>query len=600
MEKEGFLKEVEIKDKLGEGKYGSVYLLEKDNEKEAMKVIDILPKNKEQNLILGISNQKELEDKANKFIQEVKMLYLLKGETHIVNYIDHYIEKTEDKYTLYLEMEYLKSLNSQYPDNIETKQILKLLYDVLDALIICENNDIVHGDIKPDNIMVDDKGNHKLTDFGIAKVFNENIGINEYTDLYASPEVINERKYSKQSDIYSLGLMIYQLFNDGLLPFMKKDTKIIDREKLIQKRINEELDKPKGMDKEFFGFIQKALKNNPEERFDNAQEMKEELQQLEKGNHIPLVIVSIEAFLLKNAISNIFGMEKVGESIAKTEKKASMLKQTAVKAIAKKVIIAVATLSLGIGAAAMIQTNFGQGTPKTEMEMIIQDAHDDKEEFELLIQNMEENLTSRHYTLKRDSLNRPDYSHQGTEWKANNKINLQVIQCSSEAYIEWLITDRYVALLWCGPEYKAIYSYNDDLNDDWVKGNQLGINDSWYNIKSIESVEKKSPFIYTVVAKSVSDVYQTDENGKQIFENGKAVVEKNKTVYHVDDFTFNEQGYIVSHISYECDENGVKKENAEKYEWTYDHFNEEINENTILSEMESKQDYTLQEIIDNF
>ena len=298
MIREGFLKNVEIKKQLGKGHYGSVYLLEKNNEKEAMKVIDIFPKNAESNMILGISNQEELENITSQLMEEISILYSLKGDTHIVNYIDHYIEKSEEKYSLYLEMEFLQSLSTYYDDQMDSHQILTLCHDLLEGLVICENNQIIHGDIKPENIMVDDQGHHKLTDFGIAKIMNENNKVKGSTPVYASPEVIQEGKYTKQSDIYSLGLVIYQMFNDGLLPFMKKNDKKKNIEKSIQKRIDKDIPKPKGIDETFYAFLKKALAKKPEDRFQNAQDMKEQLIKLQEGKHIPEIVLSLSTIAM--------------------------------------------------------------------------------------------------------------------------------------------------------------------------------------------------------------------------------------------------------------------------------------------------------------
>lgn len=305
-----YMKQFQILETLGKGNFGTVYRVNKNGEEEALKVLNIYSQNSDFNEILGQGNTSELETKTKKMMDEISMLYRLKGNTHIVNYIDHYVDKKADYYTLYLEMELLNSLDKYYPDDIDTDQILKICYDILDGLILCEDENIVHGDIKPQNLMVDDQGHHKLTDFGISKIMSGEKGINGYTPAYAAPEVISERKYSQQSDLYSLGLVIYQLFNNNLLPFMNENMTKKEISGMIQKRIEEELPEPANGEEEFNQFLKKALEKEPQKRYQTAKEMKEELKRLQEGNHIPKILVSLPiviALASKLNITDVYG-----------------------------------------------------------------------------------------------------------------------------------------------------------------------------------------------------------------------------------------------------------------------------------------------------
>lgn len=349
MTKEGFLSHVEIKEQLGKGKYGKVYELDNQGEKEAMKVIDVFPKNKESNEILGISNREELEKQTEKIMKEIGILYSLRGNTHIVNYIDHYIEKTEDKFTLYLEMEYLKALSIYYPDDIKQDEVTKISEELLEGLILCEDNDIIHGDIKPQNIMVDEAGNTKLTDFGISRYMSEGIRANASTPIYGAPEVIEEGKYTRQSDIYSLGVVLYQLYNDGKLPYKK-----------IKKG---EFPKGKKMDNEFYEFILKAVNNKPEERYASAKEMQEELERMKREGHIPETIVSLGLMMMiANEIAGMTAATNVATGAAQAAVSES-IKVVGKKALLAKVLIAG---SIAVGGGYYVYTNSGNGINLTE------------------------------------------------------------------------------------------------------------------------------------------------------------------------------------------------------------------------------------------
>ena len=259
------------KELLGKGRFGEVYKVTKDDETIALKEIIIEAKNKEKALILGIDSTEELEEKTQEVMKEISFLNDLKGDSHIVNYIDYYVDKTEDQYTLSIEMELLKQLDSIHDGILDEKDIKALLDDMLDALAVLEEHHIVHGDIKPSNIMVDDYGNYKLTDFGISKILGQKLV--GYTKAYAPKEVLEEGRYTSSSDLYSLGLVIYQMFNKNLLPFMK-DKDDLDS---IHNRFKEELPRPEGMDNDFYEFLKTALNNNPEERYFSAKAMKNTL-----------------------------------------------------------------------------------------------------------------------------------------------------------------------------------------------------------------------------------------------------------------------------------------------------------------------------------
>ena len=337
------------KELLGKGRFGEVYKVTKDDEAIALKEIIIEAKNKEKALILGLDSTEELEEKTQEVMKEISFLNDLKGDSHIVNYIDYFVDKTEDQYTLSIEMELLKQLDSIHDGILDEKDIKALLDDMLDALAVLEAHHIVHGDIKPSNIMVDDYGNYKLTDFGISKVLGQKLV--GYTKAYAPKEVLEEGRYTSSSDLYSLGLVIYQMFNKNLLPFMK-DKDDLDS---IHNRFKEELPRPEGMDNDFYEFLKTALNNNPEERYFSAKAMKNTLDYLYKENHIPAITISVTELLLivsKLSITNIKGMEvKVLSEAIKTTAKAatgSAVKKGIITKIASLPVLAKAGITAAL------------------------------------------------------------------------------------------------------------------------------------------------------------------------------------------------------------------------------------------------------------
>ena len=106
------------------------------------------------------------------------------------------------------------------------EEIWKLIHDVASGLAYLHQNDIVHQDIKPDNILVDDNGNYLITDFGISTKARSTLRksvaantINAGTMAYMGPERFSKQPTpTKASDIWSFGAMVYEVIT-GDVPF---------------------------------------------------------------------------------------------------------------------------------------------------------------------------------------------------------------------------------------------------------------------------------------------------------------------------------------------------------------------------------------------
>ena len=122
---------------------------------------------------------------------------------------------------IFIKMELLTPLTKVLTGQPSEDAVIKLGLDMCNALEECRKHDVIHRDIKPQNIFVSAKGDYKLGDFGIAKTVEKTMGGTKIgTYKYMAPEVYNNQPYGHSADIYSLGMVLYWLLNYRRHPFL--------------------------------------------------------------------------------------------------------------------------------------------------------------------------------------------------------------------------------------------------------------------------------------------------------------------------------------------------------------------------------------------
>ena len=243
--------------------------------------------------ILNIHNSKI---KKENIIKEVNLLKNL-NHPNIVKFLDYY-EETDN---IYIVMEYYEggTLKQYIQDNqnkINEEKSRIIIKQLLNALCylhyVC---DICHRDIKPENIMLlkkDDINTIKLLDFGLSsdsfesKSYMENCG----TLIYMAPEQINNISYSKIVDIWSVGIVLYMLLNNGKNPFYtpgQNSEKIINRITKGKLLFDDENFPICKMCKQF---LYKLLKKNPSYRYTARIALEHPWITLKKYDKIPLTV----------------------------------------------------------------------------------------------------------------------------------------------------------------------------------------------------------------------------------------------------------------------------------------------------------------------
>ena len=130
----------------------------------------------------------------------------------------------ENKSSIYILMEFAKNGNLysliRRRNGMNEKNAYKYFSQIVNAVYFLHKNNIIHRDIKPENIVLDENENCKLCDFGWSIILNDNSKRNTFcgTLEYMAPEIINNEGYEKSIDIWSLGILLYEMIH-GYCPF---------------------------------------------------------------------------------------------------------------------------------------------------------------------------------------------------------------------------------------------------------------------------------------------------------------------------------------------------------------------------------------------
>ena len=189
----------------------------------------------------------------------------------------------EDLDLSYLAMEYLEGENLvkiTKPNNLlPIRQCVEIVTQGCDALEYAHKHDIVHRDIKPENIMVLMDGTVKVTDFGIARVATSTrtrTGVVKGTPYYMSPEQTKGQPLTGPSDIFSLGVVFYQLLT-GRLPFTGDNLAAIMYQTTMVDPEPPTTYNPK-IDADIVAIIKQALEKSLEKRYATAKQMGDDLR----------------------------------------------------------------------------------------------------------------------------------------------------------------------------------------------------------------------------------------------------------------------------------------------------------------------------------
>ena len=221
-------------------------------------------------------------------VNEVNVMLSLKNCPNIVGIEDFKVVEIvkDEEWEIFIRMELLTCLTDYLRDRVLTQaEVIKLGVDLCTALELCHSKNIMHRDIKPANIFVNEFGVFKLGDFGIARTLEAaTAGFSHKGTLtYVAPEVMYSNNYTKAVDIYSLGLVLYQLANNNRLPFVSATddyTNLLQNDAVKNRLRGDTLPPACNADEALNSIFRIACEFKPENRFQSAGQMKEAMCRL--------------------------------------------------------------------------------------------------------------------------------------------------------------------------------------------------------------------------------------------------------------------------------------------------------------------------------
>jgi serine/threonine protein kinase len=275
------LSHYKILEKLGSGGMGDVYLAE-DTDLERRVALKVLP-----------PELAESEERRARFQREAKAVAAL-NHPHIVTV--HSVEQADGVHFITMELVRGKTLSELIPrKGLSLAKLLEIAIPLADAVAAAHEKGVLHRDLKPENLMVSDEGRLKILDFGLAKlrVDSDVAGVSEFptksrtgegkivgTVAYMSPEQAEGRSLDARSDIFSLGIVLYEMAT-GERPF-RGDTPASVISSILKDTPRAVTELQPDLPQSLAKIIRRRLVKDTEHRLQTAKDLRNELEELKR------------------------------------------------------------------------------------------------------------------------------------------------------------------------------------------------------------------------------------------------------------------------------------------------------------------------------
>ncbi|THB67916.1 MAG: PEGA domain-containing protein [Gammaproteobacteria bacterium] len=269
-----------IEKKIGHGGMATVYLAEQTSLERKVAIKVMAP------ALAADSSFTE------RFLREGKTIAQL-AHSNIISIYDIGVSDTSH----YISMEFigggdLKDKIQQ--GQLKTEEVIEIIKQIASALGFAHTKGFIHRDIKPENILFKEDGTAILTDFGIAKTVNSDTrmtgtGMSIGTLHYMSPEQARVRTLDGRSDLYSLGVVLYEMLT-GEVPYDAEDTIAI-----AYAHVNNPIPELPAVHANMQPILDRLLAKEPEDRYADTDELIDNLKKIERGINIPRPQFAVEA-----------------------------------------------------------------------------------------------------------------------------------------------------------------------------------------------------------------------------------------------------------------------------------------------------------------
>ncbi len=292
IKKSSILNRWDIEEKIFKNIYGDVFAIKnrETNELNYLEIISFAQSHIDMNFIAEIGKEGArvlYKQFLEKIENEIKIIQSLKSE-NIVGIKEYEVISCDNdiRYDILIRMEKIKNVNCNYLVNKDIKEKIRFAIDICEALEKCEENNVIHGNLGFNSVYMSENEQYKLGNFRseqLEQLYSTMARRGTYN--YMAPEMYKGETYDHRADIYSLGIMLYQVFNEGLLPFEEllpftnNGNSFAVRNDAYIKRIKGiELPKPSQADDKVAKIILKACSYSPSQRYQTAHELRKELE----------------------------------------------------------------------------------------------------------------------------------------------------------------------------------------------------------------------------------------------------------------------------------------------------------------------------------
>lgn len=301
---------------IGHGGMGAVFLAER-NDGEF-----------DQQVALKIIRQTIVSSELERHFRRERQILASLNHPNIAKLLDGGVSETGEPF---LAMEYVEGETLlEFTAELSIEEKLKLFLKICNAVAFAHRNLVIHRDIKPSNILVTKDGTPKLLDFGLAKIQDESFSsdstqtaFNALTPAYASPEQLRGNTVSTASDIYSLGVVFYELLS-GENPFRLENKSleeilrtITDREPLPPSAISKSknpasrIPHPKSLSGDLDNIALMALRKEPMRRYKSVEAFSGDIER-----HLKDLPVSARPNTFKYRATKFFHRNKIAVAAA--------------------------------------------------------------------------------------------------------------------------------------------------------------------------------------------------------------------------------------------------------------------------------------------